>query len=240
MASIDNDGCSAICTIEAFCGDGILDSGEQCDDGNTIDNDGCSAICIIEPFCGDGIVDQGEACDDGNEVNGDGCENDCTLTDVCANSTIPNAPGNLQAIEVSSSQINLSWQQNSCNETGFHIWRYETSWSEIAVADPDTVSYSDTGLNPSTTYRYAVRAFNEAGNSGWSNVHSATTLPDNPICGNGILENGEACDDGNDINTDGCRNDCTLPACGDGIVDQGEACDDGNTNNSDSCRNDPE
>ena len=33
-----------------------------------------------------------------------------------------------------------------------------------------------------------------------------------PICGDGILDVGEACDDGNDIDDDGCANDCTLPA----------------------------
>ncbi|MBN2094648.1 MAG: VWA domain-containing protein [Candidatus Aenigmarchaeota archaeon] len=32
-----------------------------------------------------------------------------------------------------------------------------------------------------------------------------------PVCGNGILEQGEECDDGNDVNDDECRNDCTLP-----------------------------
>ena len=31
------------------CGDGILDPGEACDDGNTTDHDGCSAAC---PLCG--------------------------------------------------------------------------------------------------------------------------------------------------------------------------------------------
>jgi cysteine-rich repeat protein len=189
--TIDGDGCSAICTIEAFCGDGNLNPGEECDDGNNTNGDGCSANCVIEPFCGDGIVDTGEECDDGNQINGDGCENDCTMTDVCANSIVPNAPSNLSATANSSSQINLSWQQNSCNETGFYIWRYDTLWHQIAVVDPDTVSYSDNGLNPNTTYRYAVRAFNEAGNSGWSNIPSATTFPANPICGNGILEDGD-------------------------------------------------
>ena len=39
---------AALCEIEAFCGDGILDPDEQCDDGNSTDGDGCSAICEIE------------------------------------------------------------------------------------------------------------------------------------------------------------------------------------------------
>ncbi|OGY45369.1 MAG: hypothetical protein A3A24_02245 [Candidatus Buchananbacteria bacterium RIFCSPLOWO2_01_FULL_46_12] len=59
------------------CGDGILDEGEQCDDGNFVDGDGCSAECSVEPMCGDGIIDPGEFCDDGNLVSGDGCSATC-------------------------------------------------------------------------------------------------------------------------------------------------------------------
>lgn len=33
----------------ALCGNGILDAGEQCDDGNSIYGDGCNALCIFEP-----------------------------------------------------------------------------------------------------------------------------------------------------------------------------------------------
>jgi len=56
-----------------------------------------------------------------------------------------------------------------------------------------------------------------------------------PVCGNGIVEPGEQCDDGNTVNNDGCTNACTLPRCGDGIVQAGEQCDDGNTNSGDGC-----
>ncbi len=59
-----------------------------------------------------------------------------------------------------------------------------------------------------------------------------------PRCGDSIVqpELGEACDDGNTNETDGCRR-CKLPTCGDGIKDVilGEQCDDGNTNVNDSC-----
>ena len=58
-----------------------------------------------------------------------------------------------------------------------------------------------------------------------------------PACGDGIVNGTEQCDDGNDVNTDGCRNTCTLPFCGDGLVDANEACDDGNAVNTDECRN---
>ncbi len=67
----------------AVCGNQIVESGEQCDDGNQVNGDGCENDCTLtpapEPFCGDGNVDVGEQCDDGNNVSGDGCEADCTL-----------------------------------------------------------------------------------------------------------------------------------------------------------------
>jgi cysteine-rich repeat protein len=44
------------------------------------------------------------------------------------------------------------------------------------------------------------------------------------ICGNSLVEEGEACDDGNTLNADGCEANCSLPACQNGIVDPGEVC----------------
>ena len=63
------------------CGDGMVNAGEQCDDGNLLDNDGCSANCTTEepqPRCGDGMVNAGEQCDDGNLLDDDGCSANCT------------------------------------------------------------------------------------------------------------------------------------------------------------------
>lgn len=62
----------------AVCGNGALEDGEACDDGNAVDHDGCSATCTIEvPVCGNGYIEVGETCDDGNLVNGDGCSSAC-------------------------------------------------------------------------------------------------------------------------------------------------------------------
>tara|TARA_B000000557_G_C20788753_1_gene449992 strand:+ start:303 stop:1328 length:1026 start_codon:yes stop_codon:yes gene_type:complete len=48
----------------------------------------------------------------------------------------------------------------------------------------------------------------------------------------------EACDDGNDVETDACLNDCIVAECGDGFVHEGvEACDDRNEINTDACLN---
>ena len=65
----------------SICGDGVVDPGERCDDGDTISGDGCSAHCDSDESCGNGIVDYaaGEQCDDGNVVDRDGCRSDCTI-----------------------------------------------------------------------------------------------------------------------------------------------------------------
>jgi cysteine-rich repeat protein len=64
-----------------ICGDGALDPGEDCDDGNTVDGDGCRADCTVEE-CGDGIVDPQEECDDDNTNDGDGCSATCKLEEL--------------------------------------------------------------------------------------------------------------------------------------------------------------
>jgi len=59
------------------CGNGALDPGEACDDGNLVDTDACTASCTIAS-CGDGALHAGfEACDDGNLTDGDGCDPLC-------------------------------------------------------------------------------------------------------------------------------------------------------------------
>jgi len=49
--------------IAPTCGDGTVNSGEVCDDGNREDGDGCSADCLSTEVCGNGITDPGEECD---------------------------------------------------------------------------------------------------------------------------------------------------------------------------------
>jgi cysteine-rich repeat protein len=61
----------------SLCGNGMIDAGEQCDDGNTDDGDGCDVACNVE-VCGNGIVQADEECDDGGTVSGDGCSSTCT------------------------------------------------------------------------------------------------------------------------------------------------------------------
>jgi cysteine-rich repeat protein len=50
------------------------------------------------------------------------------------------------------------------------------------------------------------------------------------FCGNGVVEPGEECDDGNASAIDGCTPQCTLTGCGDGVLGPGEECDLGPAN----------
>ncbi len=61
---------------EVTCGDGALDPGEACDDGNTLSGDGCDANCTVTA-CGNRVVTAGEQCDDGNSTAGDCCDAAC-------------------------------------------------------------------------------------------------------------------------------------------------------------------
>ena len=47
--------CSLACTHVAGCGNGIVEAGEACDDGNTDDCDGCTSRCTLTAGCGDGV-----------------------------------------------------------------------------------------------------------------------------------------------------------------------------------------
>ena len=91
--------------------------------------------------------------------------------------TAPAAPGPLTASTVSSSQIDLSWTDNSTNEEGFAIERSigGGAFSTIASVNANVTTYANTGLTASTTYTYRVRATNSGGSSAYSNAASATT-----------------------------------------------------------------
>ena len=92
--------------------------------------------------------------------------------------TIPNAPSNLTATRMSSSQIDLSWTDNSADETGFKVERSDdggASFIQIATVSTDAVTYSDNSLIPSTTYYYKVKATNSAGDSSYSSNAQAAT-----------------------------------------------------------------
>ncbi|HLV66011.1 MAG TPA: DUF4215 domain-containing protein, partial [Polyangiaceae bacterium] len=66
--------------VSELCGNGELDEGEECDDGNRNNQDNCTNLCT-KAACGDGIValkaTPAEECDDGNAVDNDACTSEC-------------------------------------------------------------------------------------------------------------------------------------------------------------------
>jgi hypothetical protein len=68
----------------------------------------------------------------------------------------PTPPSNLQAQAASCTQVNLSWSDNSGNEEGYRIYR---DGSYVGAAGMNGTSYQDSGVAPSTSFSYAVRAF---------------------------------------------------------------------------------
>ena len=92
----------------------------------------------------------------------------------------PAAPTALATMNVSSTQVSLSWSDNSNNEDGFAIERCQgngncSTFVQIATVGANVTTFLDTGLTPGTPYSYRVRAFNAAGNSPYSNVRRDRT-----------------------------------------------------------------
>lgn len=91
----------------------------------------------------------------------------------------PAMPSALSAQALSETSVEVSWQDQSKDESGFTIERQEegdTSWESVAATQEDVTTYRDKNLSPSTSYAYRVRAFNAVGSSDPSNAVEATTL----------------------------------------------------------------
>jgi large repetitive protein len=99
----------------------------------------------------------------------------------------PAAPTVLNAQVISSSQINLSWTDNSANETGFEIHRSTNNNSNFRLiatvpggaGSPKT--FNDVGLFANVRYYYKVRAKGVGGNSAFTNEVNQKTLNTVPV-----------------------------------------------------------
>jgi cysteine-rich repeat protein len=219
-----------------MCGNGVLDAGEVCDDGNTVSGDGCSADCQSTEVCGNGILDvaAGEVCDDGNAVSGDGCSADCQSTEVCGNGILD--PGEECEVGMTS--------QYPCSPS------CRLEYCGNGVLDPG--EFCDDGNNtpgdgcPANCVSDAIVCGNglvelgevcDDGNVLNGDGCSADCLS-TEVCGNGIVDLGEMCDTAGASAT--CDADCTVALCGDAVVNPaaGEQCDDGNVINGDGCESD--
>lgn len=91
--------------------------------------------------------------------------------------TMLNPPSDLRAVAASPSQVNLSWKDNSPNETGFKIERRTGTnavYITLATVGANVTTYPDGGLVTNTTYTYRVSAVDQSRESAPSNEASVT------------------------------------------------------------------
>jgi len=266
---ISGDGCNASCQIEgalpppvAVCGNGLLEGSEECDDGNLISGDGCNTICIMEitsgggggstpgVICGNSIRETGEQCDDGNNISGDGCTSNCLLE-------VFSGGGGSPTVECGNGQVELGEDCDDGNNLSGDGCSSSCIWETVYHGSPVPAIC---GNNILESGEYCDDGNLVSGDGCDSNCEVEIVLLNEPvvpkvetpkekvivpICGNGIVEQFEDCDDGNNESGDGCSELCILeeyqpkedfpPICGNGVIEQFEDCDDGNNESGDGC-----
>jgi hypothetical protein len=80
---------------------------------------------------------------------------------------------------LSAADLRLEWQDNSDNEDGFEIWRKQNGgeWLLIAATNADVEKFTDGVIPIGVTLSYRVRAWNQFGESDWTNIVSIKTYP---------------------------------------------------------------
>ena len=248
------------------CGDGNITAGEACDDGNTVSGDGCSADCQVEPgykcgaankpcvniaYCGDGIVKAPEVCDDGNSRPGDGCDGTChpepgyncmTPGQPCASMAVC-GDGRVGGGEQCDDRNLTSGDGCSSTCTLEDGWLCPNPGGRcIANCGDGKITANeqcDLGADNGTNKGCSATCTIDAGWVCIANVCHQT------VCGDGIPEGNEQCDDHNLVPYDGCSPSCAVEpvcnrgtctaVCGDGLKFPQEECDDGNLQNGDGC-----
>jgi cysteine-rich repeat protein len=229
------------------CGNGVVEptSGEECDiddfGGETCQSRGyasgtltCTPSCTIDdggctPFdCGDGILSPGEECDDGNNTDGDGCSSDCTIEpppEICEDRVDNDGDGLVDCADPDCASDPFCLCGNGIIEGNEEC-------DDGNNTDGDGCSSSCTLESPQSEICDNGMDDDMDGLVDCLDSDCANDPACGPSCGNGFLEPGEACDDGNRDNTDSCPDDpstggtCQPAACGDGHLYQGvEECD---------------
>src|SRR5258705_5410490 len=95
-----------------------------------------------------------------------------------------NPPSNTNAVTVSERRIDVSWQDNSSNETGFEVGRAQGGpsgpFTQLVAAGADTAAHHDAGLDASTQYCYQVRTFRAYDGKTSYSAFSATACATTP------------------------------------------------------------
>ncbi|MDH5716307.1 MAG: DUF4215 domain-containing protein [Spirochaetia bacterium] len=227
--TVAGDGCAADCTIEipAYCGNGVTDTGEACDDNG--ESATCNSNCTARS-CGDFIVNAtaGEQCDDGGTVAGDGCDSNCIIEipEYCGNGIV-DAGESCDDSGTQTSTCEVNCQAPTCGDGILNVSASEQ------CEDGNTVIGD--GCDASCLIEIPEFCGNGTVNTGEACDSSGTQTSTcevnctSPNCGDGILNAiaGEQCEDGNTTANDGCSSTCQLEYCGDNIVNGTESCDDG-------------
>ncbi|KKW17394.1 MAG: Multiple EGF-like-domain protein 3 [Candidatus Magasanikbacteria bacterium GW2011_GWA2_50_22] len=203
------------------CGNGTVDRGEDCDDGNTQNGDGCSNTCLHEGSsftnqCGDGNVDTFEDCDDGNTTSDDGC------SDRCLNEGMRS--GAWRIVDLTG-PTRREIREGATAGTGETLVMIGTCGNGGA---PQRVTPSGLGEE-------CDDGNTQNGDGCSSTCLHEGTRSDIPVCGNSRLERGEECERRADntfanwCSVTTCLRTGPVPStlCNNGRLDPGEECDDG-------------
>ncbi|MBI4244726.1 MAG: fibronectin type III domain-containing protein [Planctomycetes bacterium] len=121
-----------------------------------------------------------------NTVGNSGYSNEVVVStsNSGGGTNIPNSPSNLTAVfSKLNRSITLDWVDNSTNELGFSVERREDispmpTFIEIYRTNlPDIIQWKDTNVLNNSKYTYKVRAYNNSGNSGYTNEVTIATDP---------------------------------------------------------------
>ncbi len=228
-----HDGCNSVCEVEAFCANNVVEVGEECDDGNYVAGDGCDALCRVERGCGNGRLDVGEQCDDDNLTDGDGCSALCLDDEpgaLCGNSIHEIGEGCDDGNVVGG---------DGCDEECEREDGCGNGTVDASEMCDDNNNISGDGCSYECRVEFVCgNEVCEAANYETCDLCPADCCPD---CGDGVLDPGEECDDGNndpdpgDGCDKGCRDTDGVAICGNGIWEAGEECEDGNSTIHDGC-----
>jgi cysteine-rich repeat protein len=180
-------GCNSAVGACSSCGNGLVEPGETCDDGNGAAGDGCRATCQTER-CGDGVVDTAEQCDDGNLADGDLCTAGCQIAPDRLVSTAPGSQSTAAVAAAPDGSFLAVWLQRVGNTTplGFevHAQRFSSTGGPL-----DIETTLDTG--PANAFRYSPSVAANADNTFlvvWSHSDgSVATVRARRVASNGSL-----------------------------------------------------
>jgi cysteine-rich repeat protein len=218
------------------CGNNVLETGEQCDDGNRTPCDGCSPTCEVER-CGDGILCAGEQCDDGNLAACDGCSPTCQLERCGDGIACPNQGEQCDDGNATDCDGCTACQVDTCGDGV--LCPTEGEQCDDGNATPCD-GCSSCHLDSCGD---GVTCANEGEQCDDGNTITCDGCTGCKIdtCGDGVTcpSEGEACDPpSGPPGCPTCTASCQLtPTCGDGHLDAGcgEECDDGNDTPCDGC-----